>query len=58
MHRTRFWPEYDEEQVEAVAAVLRSGRVNAWTGPTSRPSNASSRITSAPPTPSPWRTAR
>lgn len=33
MHRTRFWPEYDEEQVEAVAAVLRSGRVNAWTGP-------------------------
>ena len=33
MHRTRFWPEYDEEQVEAVAAVLRSGKVNAWTGP-------------------------
>ena len=33
MHRTRFWPEYDEEQVEAVAAVLRSGRVYAWTGP-------------------------
>lgn len=33
MSRTRFWPEYDEEQVEAVAAVLRSGRVNAWTGP-------------------------
>ena len=33
MHRTRFWPEYDDEQVEAVAAVLRSGKVNAWTGP-------------------------
>ncbi|WP_374302863.1 DegT/DnrJ/EryC1/StrS family aminotransferase, partial [Paracoccus sp. (in: a-proteobacteria)] len=27
------WPIYDDEQIEAVAAVLRSGRVNAWTGP-------------------------
>jgi dTDP-4-amino-4,6-dideoxygalactose transaminase len=27
------WPIFDDEQVEAVARVLRSGRVNAWTGP-------------------------
>lgn len=27
------WPFYDEEQIEEVAAVLRSGKVNAWTGP-------------------------
>jgi dTDP-4-amino-4,6-dideoxygalactose transaminase len=26
------WPRYSEEEVEAVAAVLRSGRVNYWTG--------------------------
>lgn len=26
------WPSFDEEQLEAVAAVLRSGRVNYWTG--------------------------
>ena len=26
------WPTFDEEQVEAVARVLRSGRVNYWTG--------------------------
>jgi dTDP-4-amino-4,6-dideoxygalactose transaminase len=26
------WPFYDEEQIEDVIAVLRSGRVNAWTG--------------------------
>lgn len=26
------WPVYDEAQIEAVAKVLRSGRVNAWTG--------------------------
>lgn len=26
------WPHYDDEQVEAVSAVLRSGRVNYWTG--------------------------
>lgn len=28
----RRWPEFDEEQIEDVAKVLRSGRVNAWTG--------------------------
>jgi dTDP-4-amino-4,6-dideoxygalactose transaminase len=27
------WPVYDEEQIEDVVAVLRSGEVNAWTGP-------------------------
>lgn len=27
------WPVYDEEQISAVADVLRSGKVNAWTGP-------------------------
>jgi dTDP-4-amino-4,6-dideoxygalactose transaminase len=27
------WPIFDDEQINAVAAVLRSGRVNAWTGP-------------------------
>ena len=26
------WPHYDEETVEAVAYVLRSGKVNYWTG--------------------------
>jgi dTDP-4-amino-4,6-dideoxygalactose transaminase len=26
------WPVYDDDMIEAVAAVLRSGRVNAWTG--------------------------
>jgi dTDP-4-amino-4,6-dideoxygalactose transaminase len=26
------WPYFDEEQVEAVARVLRSGKVNYWTG--------------------------
>ena len=26
------WPHFDEEQISAVAAVLRSGRVNYWTG--------------------------
>ncbi len=26
------WPVYDESQIEAVAEVLRSGKVNAWTG--------------------------
>jgi dTDP-4-amino-4,6-dideoxygalactose transaminase len=26
------WPVYDEEQIEDVVAVLRSGQVNAWTG--------------------------
>jgi dTDP-4-amino-4,6-dideoxygalactose transaminase len=27
------WPSYDEEQIADVAEVLRSGQVNAWTGP-------------------------
>lgn len=27
------WPLYDEEQIADVVAVLRSGQVNAWTGP-------------------------
>jgi dTDP-4-amino-4,6-dideoxygalactose transaminase len=26
------WPQYDNEQIEDVVAVLRSGKVNAWTG--------------------------
>ncbi|MFN3943467.1 MAG: DegT/DnrJ/EryC1/StrS family aminotransferase [Allosphingosinicella sp.] len=26
------WPFYDEDEIDAVAAVLRSGRVNQWTG--------------------------
>jgi perosamine synthetase len=26
------WPVYDDEQLEAVSAVLRSGKVNYWTG--------------------------
>lgn len=33
MRRTRNWPEFDDEQVAAVTEVLRSGKVNAWTGP-------------------------
>lgn len=34
MLNTRFspWPNFTEEEVEAVAAVLRSNRVNYWTG--------------------------
>lgn len=27
------WPFYAEDEIEAVAATLRSGRVNQWTGP-------------------------
>lgn len=27
-----FWPHYDEDEIEAVTRVLRSGRVNQWTG--------------------------
>lgn len=33
MSRSRFWPEFDDDQIDAVTAVLRSGKVNAWTGP-------------------------
>ena len=28
----KVWPQYDEQQIEDVLAVLRSGKVNAWTG--------------------------
>ena len=27
------WPQYDDEQIADVVSVLRSGKVNAWTGP-------------------------
>jgi len=27
------WPVYDEEQIQDVVSVLKSGEVNAWTGP-------------------------
>lgn len=27
------WPFYDEDEIDAVTSVLRSGRVNQWTGP-------------------------
>lgn len=30
------WPHYDEDEIAAVAAVLRSGRVNYWTGEEAR----------------------
>ncbi|MXO75487.1 aminotransferase [Altererythrobacter aerius] len=30
------WPAYDEEEADAVAAVIRSGRVNYWTGEETR----------------------
>lgn len=33
MDRIRTWPQFDEAQIAAVVATLRSGRVNAWTGP-------------------------
>lgn len=26
------WPQFDDEQIEAVATVLRSGQINYWTG--------------------------
>lgn len=29
---TEAWPHFDEDEIEAAAAVLRSGRVNQWTG--------------------------
>jgi dTDP-4-amino-4,6-dideoxygalactose transaminase len=32
-HPDERWPYYAEDEIEAVAAVLRSGRVNQWTGP-------------------------
>jgi dTDP-4-amino-4,6-dideoxygalactose transaminase len=30
------WPSYSDEEIEAVSAVLRSGRVNYWTGTVAR----------------------
>jgi dTDP-4-amino-4,6-dideoxygalactose transaminase len=30
------WPHFDEDEISAVAEVLRSGRVNYWTGPLGR----------------------
>lgn len=27
------WPHYDQDEIDAVTRVLRSGQVNAWTGP-------------------------
>lgn len=33
MQRPQTWPVFDDEQIAAVTAVLRSGKVNAWTGP-------------------------
>lgn len=30
---TQRWPQFDAAQVDAVVEVLRSGKVNAWTGP-------------------------
>jgi dTDP-4-amino-4,6-dideoxygalactose transaminase len=30
--RVNCWPHFDEEQIEAASRVLRSGRVNYWTG--------------------------
>ena len=34
VRRTPFtpWPAYAQDEIDAVAAVLRSGRVNYWTG--------------------------
>ncbi|WP_207630226.1 DegT/DnrJ/EryC1/StrS family aminotransferase [Paracoccus xiamenensis] len=33
MQRPQTWPVFDDEQIAAVTEVLRSGKVNAWTGP-------------------------
>ncbi|WBU52623.1 DegT/DnrJ/EryC1/StrS aminotransferase family protein [Paracoccus sp. SCSIO 75233] len=33
MERRQIWPVFDEDQVAAVSDLLRSGKVNAWTGP-------------------------
>jgi len=30
------WPHYDEDEIAAAAAVLRSGKVNYWTGDEAR----------------------
>lgn len=31
-HQTRSWPAFEEDEIKAVTRVLKSGRVNAWTG--------------------------
>ena len=46
---THSWPQYDEEQIEDVVAVLRSGKVNAWTGNKVREFEAGIRGTARPP---------
>lgn len=33
MQRPQTWPVFDDEQIAAVTALLRAGKVNAWTGP-------------------------
>lgn len=33
MKRSETWPVFDDEQITAVIGLLKSGRVNAWTGP-------------------------
>ncbi|MFV0292165.1 MAG: DegT/DnrJ/EryC1/StrS family aminotransferase [Paracoccus sp. (in: a-proteobacteria)] len=33
MERNQTWPVFDEEQIAAITRLLRSGKVNAWTGP-------------------------
>lgn len=33
MQRPQTWPVFDDEQIAAATGVLRSGKVNAWTGP-------------------------
>ncbi|WBU56503.1 DegT/DnrJ/EryC1/StrS family aminotransferase [Paracoccus sediminicola] len=33
MQRDETWPVFDDEQIAAVTELLRSGKVNAWTGP-------------------------
>lgn len=33
MHQQSTWPHYSNDEIEAVARVLRSGKVNQWTGP-------------------------
>ena len=33
MHlNTKMWPYYDEDEIEAVKQILKSGKVNSWTG--------------------------
>ena len=52
------WPEFEEEEIQAAAAVLRSGRVNYWTGGEGRASSASSPISWDASTRLRWRTVR